>query len=174
MKKVSEVIVKIERYLAAGCLVVATSITFIAAITRRVFGHPINWSIDIALFLWAWCIFFSGDLALRDDKMVNVDVLINKLPKKGRKIHSTILYVVILAFLIALLVYGSKLVYTSRVRPFQSIPAISYSWVTLSLPIGALLMIRSVISKIILLYKKKPVEEKKEIDYLHIAKEEPL
>lgn len=173
MKKVLEVINKIERYLAAACLVVATSITFIAAITR-VFGHPINWSIDISLFLWAWCIFFSGDLALRDDKMVNVDLLINKLPKKGTKIHSTILYVVILAFLIALLIYGSQLVYTSRLRPFQSIPAISYSWVTLSLPIGALLMIRSVISKIILLYKKKPVEEKKETDYLHTAKEEPL
>ncbi len=173
MKKVSEVIVKIERYLAATCLVVATSITFVAALTR-VFGHPINWSIDMSLFLWAWCIFFSGDLALRNDKLVRVDTLIDKIPEKGRKIHSIILYVVILAFLVALLVYGSQLVYTSRIRPFQSIPAISYSWVTLSLPIGALLMIRSVISKIIFLYKKKSVEKKKEIDYLDTAKEEPL
>jgi len=174
MKKVSEVINKIERYLAAACLVVATSITFIAAMTR-VFGHPINWSIDIALFLWAWCIFFSGDLALRDDKMVNVDLLINRLPKKVTKIHSIILYVIILAFLIALLIYGSVLVYTSRLRPFQSIPAISYSWVTLSLVLGALLMIRTVIGKIIVLYKKtESVEEQEKKDYSSIAEEEPL
>lgn len=173
MKKAAEIIVKIERGLAAVCLVVATCITFVAAITR-VFGYPINWSIDMSLFLWAWCIFFSGDLALRNDKLVRVDMLIDKIPGKGRKIHSIILYVIILVFLFALLIYGSQLVYTSRLRPFQSIPAISYSWVTLSLPVGALLMIRSVIVKIVLLCKKKPVKEKKEIDYLDTAKEEPL
>ena len=174
MKKALEYLNKAEMYLAAVCLVSATSITFIAAITR-VFNHPINWSIDMSLFLWAWCIFIAADLAFRDDKLVNFDVLLAKIPPKVRKIRSAILYLIILAFLIALLVYGSQLAYTTRMRPFQSIPSISYTWVTISLPIGALLMIRSVISKIIGLYKKKPVEEKKEIDdYLHIAKEEPL
>ena len=86
MKKAAEIIVKIERGLAAVCLVVATCITFVAAITR-VFGYPINWSIDMALFLWAWCIFFSGDLALRSDKLVRVDMLVDRIPEKGRKIH---------------------------------------------------------------------------------------
>ncbi len=174
MKKVSKYITKVEMYTAAACLVVATSITFIAAITR-VAGYPINWSIDMALFLWAWCIFFSGDLALRADMLVRFDILIDKLPKKGRKIHITILYLIILAFLIALLIYGLQLAYTSRLRPFQSIPAISYSWVTISLPLGALLMIRTVIGKIIVLYKKtKPFKKKEKKDYLHIDEEEPL
>lgn len=172
MKKVLDFINKAEMYIAATCLVVATIITFVAAITR-VMDYPLNWSIDMALFLWAWCIFFAGDLALREDKLISFDILIIKMPPKVRRIHITFLYLIILAFLIALLVYGSMLAYTTRIRPFQSIPSISYTWVTVSLPIGALLMIRSVISKIIGLYKK-PVEEKKEIDYKKIAKEEPL
>ena len=174
MKKVFEVVNKIEKYIAVVCLIVATSITFIASITRA-FGHPLNWSVDISLFLWAWCIFLTADLALREDKLVNVDNLINLLPKKAKKINALILYVIILAFLIALLVYGSVLVYTSRVRPFQSIPGISYSWVTVSLPIGAILMIRTIIPKIIRLFKKTgTTEEQEKKDYLSIAKEEPL
>lgn len=171
MKKVFEFINKAEMFIAAVFLVVATSITFIAAITR-VLDYPINWAIDMSLFLWAWCIFLGGDLALRSDKLVSFDIVLYKLPPRVRKVYSTILYLIIFAFLVALLVYGTKLTYTTRVRPFQSIPSISYSWVTVSLPIGALLMIRSVISKIIGLYKKKPTEEKKEIDYEH--KGEPL
>jgi len=174
MKKVSKYITKVETFIAATCLVVATSITFIAAICRVV-GYPINWSIDMALFLWAWCIFFSGDLALRNNMLVRFDILIDKIPKKVRKIYITILYLIILVFLIALLIYGAQLANTSRLRPFQSIPAISYSWVTISLPIGALLMIRTVIGKIIVLYKKtQPFKKKEKEDYLHIAKEEPL
>jgi TRAP-type transport system small permease protein len=38
-------------------------------------------------------------------------------------------------------VMGLYLSWISRVRSFQGIPAISYSWVTLSVPIGALLML---------------------------------
>ena len=174
MKKVAEVINKIEKYLAAGCLAIATVMTFIAALTRS-FGHPINWGIDISIFLWAWCIFFAADLALREDKLVAVNELINMLPKKVTRIINIFLYVVILLFLIALLIYGSQLVYTSRFRAFQSITAISHSWVTLSLPVGALLMIRTVIVKIIRLCKKTDYrEDQKKKDYASIAKEEIL
>ncbi|MFA5015293.1 MAG: TRAP transporter small permease [Actinomycetota bacterium] len=171
MKKVFEFINKTEMFIAALFLVVATLITFIAAVTR-VFNYPINWAIDMSLFLWAWCIFFGADFAIRNNKLVSFDLVLYKLSPRIRKVYSTILYLIILAFLVALLVYGSKLTYTTRVRPFQSIPAISYSWITISLPIGALLMIRSVIGKIIGFYKKKPVEEIKENDYEH--KGEPL
>lgn len=174
MKKVLEVVNIAEKYIAAACLVIATSITFIASITRS-FGHPINWSIDISLFLWAWCIFLTADLAFRQDKLVAVDNLMNLLPKKAKKINILILYLIILAFLIALLVYGSMLVYTSRMRPFQSISVLSYSWVTLSLPLGALLLIRTTIPKIIRLFKKTgTTEEQEKKDYLSIAKEEVL
>ena len=171
MKKVFGFINKAEMWIAALFLITATFMTFIAAITRA-FNYPINWAIDISLFLWAWCIFFGADFAIRNNKLVGFDLVPNKFPPRIRKVYSTILYLIILAFLVALLVYGSIVTYTTRVRPFQSIPAISYSWITISLPISALLMIRSVIGRIIGFYKKKPVEEIKENDYEH--KGEPL
>lgn len=171
MKKVLGFIDKAEMWIAAFFLIIATFMTFIAAITRA-FNYPINWAIDISLFLWAWCIFFGADFAIRNNKLVGFDLVPNKLPPRIRKVYSTILYLIILVFLVALLIYGSIVTYTTRVRPFQSIPQISYSWVALSLPVSALLMIRSVIGRIIGFYKKEPVEEKKETEEEHVG--EPL
>jgi TRAP-type C4-dicarboxylate transport system permease small subunit len=47
----------------------------------------------------------------------------------------------ITAFLFYLLVMGAYLSWISRVRSFQGIPEVSYSWVTMSLPVGAALLI---------------------------------
>jgi TRAP-type C4-dicarboxylate transport system permease small subunit len=49
--------------------------------------------------------------------------------------------------------YGSWLSYITRVRPFQGIPGFSYTWVTISVPIGCALMLLSVIRKIQLFLK---------------------
>jgi len=154
MEKIMKIISKVELAVAAVCLVASTSMIFIAAVLRRI-GNPINWSIDISLFLFAWCIFLSADIALRDDRLVSFDLISEKLPKKFNKVLSTILFVVIFAFLALLLVYGSILAYTTRIRTFQGIPGFSYTWITLSLPVGALLMMQTVIYKIIGFYRKK-------------------
>ena len=50
-------------------------------------------------------------------------------------------YALITAFLIYLIVMGVYLSWISRARSFQGIPEISYSWVTMSLPVGALLLL---------------------------------
>ena len=44
--------------------------------------------------------------------------------------------------------YGLPLSYTTRFRAFQGIPGFSYSWVTLSVPIGCALMLITAILKI--------------------------
>ena len=44
-------------------------------------------------------------------------------------------------FLLYLIVMGLYLSWISRTRSFQGIPEVSYSWVTMSLPVGALLLL---------------------------------
>ena len=50
-------------------------------------------------------------------------------------------YGIIVAFLVYLIVMGLYLSWISRIRSFQGIPEISYSWVTMSLPVGAMLLL---------------------------------
>lgn len=148
MKKLFDNFYKWEIYLASAGLASCTVIIFVAALARS-FDHPLNWSMDISLFLFAWSVFLGADAALRNEKLVNVDLLVKNLPASWEKILKLVILFVILVFLAALLVYGLKLSWTTRRRSFQGIPGFSYTWVTLSVPVGAVLQIFTILGKII-------------------------
>jgi TRAP-type C4-dicarboxylate transport system permease small subunit len=77
-----------------------------------------------------------------------VEFLIMKLPEKNRNIIELVNLLIILIFLAAMIGYGIWLSYTTRFRAFQGIPGFSYTWVTLSVPVAALLMMITTIVKI--------------------------
>lgn len=147
MKKFYEYICKSETFLIKVLLVFLVALVFIAAATRYI-GYPINWSVDMAVCLFAWCTFLGGDVALRNNKLMNVEFLVRKLPAKYKNAIELINLLIILVFLAALIGYGIKLSYTTRFRAFQGIPWFSYTWVTISVPIASILMLITTILKI--------------------------
>lgn len=153
-KKISIKIEKIETVIAAICLITSTLLIFLAAVVRS-FSQPINWSLDISLFLFAWAVFFSADVAYRDDKLVSLDFILELIPDKLTRIFQILIYIIIFIFLVALVYYGAILVYKTRARAFQGIPNFSYSWITISLPIGAMLLVRSTVEKLIFILRKQ-------------------
>ena len=138
MNKKWELFYKIEEYVAAFLLLGATLVIFFAAVFRS-FDRPLNWSLDIALFLFAWSVFLSSEVAMRKGNLVNVDFLIQRFPQSVQRIIGTIVYLIILAFLATLVVFGIYLSYVTRARAFQGIPTFSYTWITLSVPVGGIL-----------------------------------
>lgn len=144
---------KAEEAAAGACLVTSTFLIFIAAVARTV-SQPFNWSLDISLFLFAWATFLAADVAFRSDKLVNVDLLIQKVPPKSARVIQIVIYVAIVVFLALLVVYGARLAYTTRERSFQGIPVFSYTWITLSLPVGALLIMRTALAKLLALFRE--------------------
>jgi TRAP-type C4-dicarboxylate transport system permease small subunit len=77
-----------------------------------------------------------------------VDVFVKLFPEKYRRYFEMFNYIVILGFSVYLIFFGIQLSYTSRERTFQGIPNFSYTWVTLSLPIGAIFLLMTGILKI--------------------------
>lgn len=147
MKKLYEYICKGETFLIKIFLVFIVGLVFVAAVTRYL-GYPINWSVDMAVCLFAWCTFLGGDVAMRNNKLMNVEFFVSKLPGKYRYSIELINLFIILIFLLAFIGYGIKLSYTTRFRQFQGIPGFSYSWVTISVPVAGTLMVISTINKI--------------------------
>lgn len=147
MKKIYEGICRVEAFIAKFALVIISLLVFAAAIARTI-RYPIPWAVDVATFLFAWCVFFSGDLAMRQDKLVSIDMVINMLPKKVQHFLKLFNWIVIIIFLGALIGFGIWLSYTTRFRTFQGIPQLSYTWVTLSVPVGCLLMLVTAILKV--------------------------
>ncbi len=148
MKRIYDFIGRLELIITKVSLGTLTLLVFASAIARTI-KHPIAWAVDAATFLFAWCVFLSGDIALRNDKLVSIDLFTKRLPKKAQfclRIFNDLLIIVFLALLIG---YGFKLSYTTRLRTFQGIPGFSYTWVTLSVPVGSMLMLMTTVKKII-------------------------
>lgn len=139
LKRAYAAICRLEVVIGAVLLITTFTVIFFSAISRRL-GYPVNWAIDIALLVFSWSVFLGADVAYREDKLVNVDFVINSLKPRTRRVVQLILYLLILAFLGMLIFYGIRLSYRTRFRTFQGIPALSYTWVTLSIPISSLLM----------------------------------
>ena len=147
MRKLYASIRDVELAVAKYALAVLCLLVFVAAVARAA-GYPISWAIDIATFLFAWCVFLGGDIAIREDKLFAISVVTARLPWKAQQFLNVVNFAIIAVFLVAMIGYGSWLTWITRVRPFQGIPGFSYSWVTIAVPIGCALMLVSVIQKI--------------------------
>ena len=148
-----EYVCRAEKLITKVFLVLFSVLVFAAAVARFI-RMPIVWANDMATFLFAWCVFLGADLAMRQDKLVRIEIVTNMLPKKVRKYLELFNWCVIILFLLSLIVYGSQLSYTTRYRVFQGIPGFSYTWVTISVPIGSALMLMTAISKVRALFGK--------------------
>jgi TRAP-type C4-dicarboxylate transport system permease small subunit len=70
-----------------------------------------------------------------------------RLPLAARRLLLLLNYVLIGCFLLYVVYAGTLLSWISRARSFQGIPSISYSWVTMSLPCGAALLLLTTLVK---------------------------
>ncbi len=138
---------------AAQALVAATLLLLMVALifmggVMRLFGHPINWSGDAATCLFAWACFLCADIAWRRNSLMAVELMVERLPTGLQKTCRMFNYFVIGGFLAYVIVMGTWLSWISRARSFQGIPEISYSWVTLSMPVGGVLLLVTTLFKV--------------------------
>jgi TRAP-type C4-dicarboxylate transport system permease small subunit len=129
-----------EAWIASVFLILMVILIFLGGVMRML-GHPINWSTDVATALFAWACFLCADIAWRRNGLMAIEVFTDRLPDGLRTALRMVNYVLIAGFLCYLAGLGVYLSWISRVRSFQGIPEVSYSWVTMSLPVGAALLI---------------------------------
>ncbi len=147
MKKIYQYFCKLEEILVGTVFVSIVVLVFSAAFFRQ-FDHPIVWADDVAKFLFSWAAFLGADVAMRYSRLVGVDILVKKLPRKLAKVVQLFVFSIIIALLVAFVIYGTKLSIESADRSFQTLSNFSYSFVTASLPISSFLMIVTAFTKI--------------------------
>jgi TRAP-type C4-dicarboxylate transport system permease small subunit len=156
MQKFYEKVCAVEMGAAIVCLSVSVFAIFMSAL-MRVFNMPLRWGLDIALLLFTWSTFLGADIAFRKKCLVSVDMLINRLPQTARRVLEAVVYALMVAAIVFLIIYGTRLTYLSRMRPFQAIPGLSYSLVAASVPVSMFLMLISALIQIYeVFFQKKP------------------
>jgi TRAP-type C4-dicarboxylate transport system permease small subunit len=147
MKRFYEGLCQAEAVIAGTFLMVMVGLIFLGGLARLA-HHPLIWTTDVATCLFAWACFLAADIAWRRDSLMSIDLVPDRLPARARATLLMINYALIVAFLLYLISMGFYLAWVSRIRSFQGMPGVSYSLVTLSLPVGALLLLVTTLRKI--------------------------
>ncbi|WP_129787596.1 TRAP transporter small permease [Promicromonospora panici] len=147
MTRLYEALGRVELGFAQACVVLMTLLVLVSA-TARTAGSPLSWTVDLATFLFAWAVFVGADVAWRRDRMVTIDLLVVRLPARPRTGVRLLNDVVIAVFLVAMVVTGTQLAGDAADRSFSGLPWLSYTWVTLSMPVGCLLMLATTLRRI--------------------------
>lgn len=147
MRKLHACLGKVEAVLAATFLILMVGMMFLGGVARMM-RNPLNWTTDFATCLFAWACFLCADVAWRNGGLMSIRLLTSRLPDKARQVCDYANYLIISVFLLYLVGAGVWLSYVSRARSFQGIPSISYSWVTMSLPVGACLLLLTTLLKV--------------------------
>lgn len=146
MRKLYESLCRVEAVLAGVFLVLMVILIFSGGVARML-GHPLNWTTDAATCFFAWACFLCADIAWRKNSLMAIELVTARLPPRLQAFCRWCNHVIIAGFLVYLMVAGTWLSWVSRARSFQGIPEISYSWVTMSLPVGGALLLLTTVLK---------------------------
>ncbi len=135
-----------EELLLGLLLVAITALVFGSAVARAL-NAPIIWATDLSTLFFAWEVFLGGDYLIRNTSVGGVELIANRLPPKTQKALKLLWFVMIVGFCAILSVYGTQLCLANMKRKFQGMN-FSYSWCTLSVPVGSFLMIISSLVRI--------------------------
>ncbi|HHT51172.1 MAG TPA: TRAP transporter small permease, partial [Eubacteriaceae bacterium] len=95
-----------------------------------------------------------ADLVMREKNLVDVDLVLQRFPLKARKFIRIASQLIIIIFLVSLVRYGFPLAIESYSRKFSNMN-LSYSWATISVPIGSIMLIfTSIINMRKMIYSK--------------------
>ena len=147
MKKFYSKFCIMEEFLCNAGFVLMIALVFISALARTS-GPPLAWSIDVAQLMLCWTTLIGADIAFRHGRFLGLDLVTRHFPVKIQRGLFIFNDVLIAVALVIFAIFGCRLSIDSYLRTFQTLP-ISYSWVTIALPVMSILMLISVALDII-------------------------
>lgn len=97
-------------WLAGTGLVLMTIIVGWQVFTRYVLNWSNAWTEPVAILLMSWFIFLGAAVGIRENYHLGFDVLLYVLPKQSKRILRSISDVVVIAFAVGMIIFGSQLV----------------------------------------------------------------
>lgn len=146
--RLNDVINKMFGYVLAFVLAFMTIIIFWQVIARYVVGSSLTWSEELSRFLMIFMVLIGSSLALRDGKLISVEVVQEALKGKAKKWLSVIAHLISIIFYIILIIYGLRVAenFGNQIAPGTRI---SMYFIYLSLPIGGFLLLLNSITCIL-------------------------
>ena len=134
----------VETYLATVALTIFSTLVVLQVIMRYIFNSPLVWSEEIARYALVWFVYLSGSYAVKYQRHVRFNVIVDLIGKKvplAQRIIRLFVFLLWFAFLVFMLRLSIEMVnrqfISGQLAPGSQIPMYL---VYLGLPIGCLLM----------------------------------
>ena len=142
MKKTTDIIFKIERWICAYLIAQIMIVMFVATIGRYTKLFTLPWSEELTRYTMVWLVFIGSGIGCYSGMHFNVDILVEKMGPTGKKICLFLRMVVIYAFCIFTTIYGFNIVKRQfiggQISPALKLPM----WIMYSaVPIGCILIL---------------------------------
>ena len=140
IKKIYFIITIFEEIFLIVCMFLIVLFMSLEVFFRYFLNSPLSWTEEMGKLVFVWMIFVGAGIGIRTKGHIAMNFLIPKLSFKMRRIFEFIIFLVILAVLLAIFYYGSIRTYLgfSSILPAIKIP---YGFLFLPVPISCFIMI---------------------------------
>jgi len=105
------ILTNLDAIITATTLSICVVLVNANVIMRYFFNNPIHWAEEVVTSLFVWTVFIGSAYAYRKHSHLGVDILVNILPPKVKKVVKAVMSVVELLVLVMLTVISSQYVY---------------------------------------------------------------
>ncbi len=154
MSSVLKIIDQINKFLLIlmGIFMGIMSVVIIFQVFSRFFlGFPLPWSEELARFLMIYTVFIGAALALRQQKLISIEVIAENISARARRILKTTANAIGIVFFIILFLKGIEV--TSQVYgQVSAAMRLPMSYAYAALPLGAVFLTMNAVAVIIEMY----------------------
>lgn len=145
--------------LAALCLIIVYSV-----IMRSIFNSPVTWQYELTLVGLCWVTFIGMSMTFSREEHLRLTFVSNKLQPKTWRVYMDVIDVLLIAFLVAGIIFSSSIIQSTWVTYYKTIP-IRNGVYYLAFPIGCAF---SIVHLIRLIMDRRPedaptAQENKEV-----------
>jgi TRAP-type C4-dicarboxylate transport system permease small subunit len=126
------------KYVLIGIVAVIAMIMIAAVFYRHMLGNSITWAEEGCKYLMVWLALIGAPIALRHAAHINIDLLVNIFPPRGRQAFYLFIHLVIVATM-GLLLWQGWIFSQSGARQVASSFNLSMLWMYIAIPIGSAL-----------------------------------
>ena len=140
MDRFEQIFVAVNRAVVGGVLATGFAIVFANVVMRYGFGRSFSWAEEVAGFLMVAGAYLGAGLALREGRLVSIDLFIEMLPERARIAARYAIAILMILFMAAIVWIGIRFAafgYNKETMATQISRAIPYSVI----PIGAAIFI---------------------------------
>ncbi len=161
VNKVLNVIDVIIKYVLV-ILVAVLSVLGIYQVIGRALGRAPAWTEESIRFLFVWASCVGAAIGVKEHIHIGIDVLVNLLPKLGRKVVAIIVQLILCCFDVFLLRAGSMIVQKTMNQPSPAM-RLPMGYVYLAIPVlgglGLFYSIREIVKIVMDIKKEKAAGE---------------